>query len=80
MELARHRIRVNALLPGWTATDMLAPAAGYQKFVDATVGRTPVRRWADPSEMTAAAVYLADPRQTFHTGDELRVDGGYSIF
>lgn len=80
VELARHRIRVNALLPGWTATDMLAPAAGYQKFVDATVGRTPVRRWADPSEMTAAAVYLADPRQTFHTGDELRVDGGYSIF
>jgi NAD(P)-dependent dehydrogenase (short-subunit alcohol dehydrogenase family) len=80
VELARHRIRVNALLPGWTATNMLAPAAGYQKFVDATIGRTPVRRWADPSEMTAAAVYLADPSQTFHTGDELRVDGGYSIF
>ncbi|QXC59573.1 SDR family oxidoreductase [Aquihabitans sp. G128] len=80
VELARHRIRVNALLPGWTATDMLAPAAGHQKFVDATVGRTPVRRWADPSELAAAAVYLADPTQTFHTGDELRVDGGYSIF
>lgn len=80
VELARHQIRVNALLPGWTATDMLAPAAGYQKFVDATVGRTPVRRWADPEEMAAAIVYLADPTQTFHTGDELRVDGGYSIF
>ena len=80
VELARHQIRVNALLPGWTATDMLAPAAGYQKFVDATVGRTPVRRWADPSELAAAAVYLADPTQTFHTGDELRVDGGYSIY
>ncbi len=80
VELARHRIRVNALLPGWTATDMLAPAAGHQRFVDATIARTPVRRWADPSEMTAAAVYLADPTHTFHTGDELRLDGGYSIF
>jgi NAD(P)-dependent dehydrogenase (short-subunit alcohol dehydrogenase family) len=80
VELARHRIRVNALLPGWTATDMLAPAAGHQKFVDATVGRTPVRRWAEPDEMTAAAVYLADPTHTFHTGDELRLDGGYSIY
>ncbi len=80
VELARHRIRVNALLPGWTATDMLAPAEGNQRFVDATVSRTPVRRWADPAEMTAAMVYLADPTLTFHTGDELRVDGGYSIF
>lgn len=80
VELARHRIRVNAVLPGWTATDMLAPAQGYQKFVDATVGRTPVRRWADPSELADAFAYLADPSLTFHTGDELRIDGGYSIF
>jgi NAD(P)-dependent dehydrogenase (short-subunit alcohol dehydrogenase family) len=80
VELARHEIRVNALLPGWTATDMLAPAAGFTKFVDATVGRTPVRRWADPAEMADAFAYLADPTLTFHTGDELRIDGGYSIF
>lgn len=80
VELARHQVRVNALLPGWTDTDMLAPAAGHQKFVDATVKRTPVRRWGAPSELAAAGVYLCDPTQTFHTGDELRVDGGYSIF
>lgn len=80
VELARHRIRVNALLPGWTATDMLTPAAGNEKFVKATVGRTPVRRWGAPEELAAACVFLADPAQTFHTGDEVRVDGGYSIF
>ncbi len=80
VELARHQIRVNALLPGWTSTDMLAPAAGHQRFVDATVDRTPVRRWADPSELADAFAYLADPTLTFHTGDELRIDGGYSIF
>jgi NAD(P)-dependent dehydrogenase (short-subunit alcohol dehydrogenase family) len=78
--LARHRIRVNALLPGWTDTDLTAPGKANQKFVDATVGRTPVRRWADPSEFGAVAVYLADPSLTFHTGDCLTVDGGYTIY
>ena len=78
--LARHQIRVNALLPGWTLTEMAA--AGYEsdKFRTATVGRTPVRRWADPSEMGSAAVFLADPTSTFHTGDTITVDGGYTVF
>lgn len=78
--LARHKIRVNALLPGWTATDMLAPGASNQKFVDATVGRTPARRWADPDEFGALAAFLADPSLTFHTGDSVTMDGGYTVF
>lgn len=78
--LARHRIRVNALLPGWTDTDLMAGGRANQKFVDATIGRTPVRRWADPSEFGAVAVFLADPTLTFHTGDAVTVDGGYTVF
>lgn len=78
--LARHRVRVNALTPGWTATDMLAPAANNEKFVTNTIGRTPVRRWADPAEFAKIAVFLADPSLTFHTGDTIVVDGGYTIF
>jgi hypothetical protein len=78
--LARHRIRVNALCPGWTRTEL--SELGYQNegFREIVTRRTPVRRWADPSEMGPAAVYLADPRHTFHTGDHLVVDGGYTIF
>ena len=72
--LARHRIRVNALLPGWTETPMTEPGKANQKFVDATVGRTPVRRWADPGEFAEVAVFLADPGLTFHTGDTVTVD------
>ena len=80
VELARHRIRCNALLPGWTETELTAAGRDNPKFVENTTYRTPVRRWAQPSEFGPAAVYLAAPGLTFHTGDALVVDGGYTIF
>ena len=80
VELARHEIRVNALLPGWSDTDMLAFGKQNEKFRNATISRTPVRRWADPGEFGAVAAYLARRDLTFHTGDELVVDGGYTKF
>lgn len=78
--LARHGIRVNSLLPGWTDTDLLAEAKTNKKFVENTTYRTPVRRWADPEEFASVATFLADPRATFHTGDAIVMDGGYTIF
>ena len=79
--LARHRIRCNSLLPGWTKTPMNAPIWQQPNRVfDETTRRTPVRRWAEPDEMGKAAVFLADPSYTFHTGDSLVVDGGYTVF
>jgi NAD(P)-dependent dehydrogenase (short-subunit alcohol dehydrogenase family) len=78
--LARHAIRVNALLPGWTLTDLAAPGYASERFRDATIRRTPVRRWADPAEMGPVAVFLADPANSFHTGDAVVVDGGYTVF
>lgn len=78
--LARHQIRVNALVPGWTVTDLSGPGFASDRFREATVRRTPARRWADPDEMGPAAVFLADPTATFHTGDTVVVDGGYTIF
>lgn len=80
VELARHRIRCNSLLPGWTDTDMIAPATNNERFVANTVKRTPLRRWGTPEDMGRAAVFLADPANLFHTGDSVVVDGGYSIF
>jgi NAD(P)-dependent dehydrogenase (short-subunit alcohol dehydrogenase family) len=78
--LARHQIRVNALVPGWTITELASAGYAWDKFRNATISRTPVRRWADPDEMGPAAVFLSDPTNTFHTGDEIVVDGGYTIF
>jgi NAD(P)-dependent dehydrogenase (short-subunit alcohol dehydrogenase family) len=80
VELARYGIRANAILPGWTDTDMLAAGKSYEKFVSNTVSRTPVRRWGVPADMGPAAVFLADPTNAFHTGDTIVVDGGYTIF
>jgi NAD(P)-dependent dehydrogenase (short-subunit alcohol dehydrogenase family) len=80
VELARFRVRCNALVPGWTETDMLRPMAANRRFVDNTVKRTPVRRWGVPEDLGPAAVFLADPTVMFHTGDTLVVDGGYTIF
>lgn len=78
--LARHRIRVNSLVPGWTITDMAGPAYANDAFREVTTRRTPARRWADPAEFRSIGAFLADPNLTFHTGQELVVDGGYTVF
>jgi NAD(P)-dependent dehydrogenase (short-subunit alcohol dehydrogenase family) len=47
---------------------------------DTIVHRTPARRWGKPEDVAGACVYLASAASGFHTGDTLRVDGGYSVF
>jgi NAD(P)-dependent dehydrogenase (short-subunit alcohol dehydrogenase family) len=80
VELARHHIRCNVLMPGWTETEMTAPLLAWDTFVENTTKRTPARRWGLPDDMGRVAVFLADPTLDFHTGDTVVVDGGYSIF
>jgi NAD(P)-dependent dehydrogenase (short-subunit alcohol dehydrogenase family) len=45
-----------------------------------TTRRTPARRWGNPADFEAVAVYLASPSSRFQTGQEIVLDGGYSIF
>ena len=78
--LARHQIRVNSLLPGWTITELASGGYENDVFRTATVKRTPVRRWAEPAEFREVGAFLADPSQTYHTGQEICVDGGYTVF
>jgi hypothetical protein len=80
VELARHGIRCNSLVPGWTETELTESSRENEKFLDATTRRTPVRRWATVHDFEEVGAYLCDPRITFHTGDSLVVDGGYTIF
>lgn len=80
VEFARHDIQVNSIQPGWITTEATAPAQEYEALNKVILGRTPAGRWGDPEDLAGIAVYLASDASRFHTGDSLRVDGGYSIF
>ena len=80
IELARHNIRANAVLPGWTESDLTRHAFESPRFVDGVMPRMPVRRWGRPQDFAAIAVYLASPASAFHTGDSILLDGGYAAF
>lgn len=80
VEHARYGVRANAILPGWIATDMTAGAQGNATFTEKVIQRVPIRRWGEPADFGGLAVYLASDASSFHTGDLLIIDGGYSIF
>ncbi|HEY6532117.1 MAG TPA: SDR family oxidoreductase [Acidimicrobiales bacterium] len=77
VELGRYRVRANTIQPAWVETDMMAGMDEESPLTRAVRPRQPQRRWADPAELGALAVYLAGDGSTWHTGDEFIVDGGY---
>jgi NAD(P)-dependent dehydrogenase (short-subunit alcohol dehydrogenase family) len=80
VELGKHDIQANALVPGWIETEMTAPAMRWKKLNDTIVSRTPAGRWGTAEDMEGIAAYLASPESRFHTGDVIRLDGGYAVF
>jgi NAD(P)-dependent dehydrogenase (short-subunit alcohol dehydrogenase family) len=80
VEHARFGVRANAILPGWIATDMTAMAQANAAFAEKVIPRVPIRRWGEPKDFGGLAVYLASDASSFHTGDLMIIDGGYSIF
>lgn len=80
VELAPHGIRVNSILPGWTRSDMTERLQGWDKFNDNVISRAPVGRWGDGDDFSAIAVYLASHHSSFHLGDAIVIDGGYTIY
>ncbi len=80
VELARHAITVNSVLPGWIRSDMTAPMQANDKFNERVIGRVPMGGWGDGADFAGIAVYLASKASRFHTGDSLVIDGGYTIY
>ena len=76
MELARHRIRVNAIAPGYVLTEMnreyFASDAGQ-----AMTKRIPQRRIGNPSDLDGALLLLASDASSYMTGSTIVVDGGH---
>jgi hypothetical protein len=80
VELARHRIRVNSILPGWIVTDMTERSVQNPKFAEAVLPRIPARRWGEVDDFGGIAVYLASDASSYATGEQFLIDGGYTKY
>ena len=73
-ELGRNGIRVNAVAPGFIATDMIKTIP--EKVIAAVQEKTPLSRMGDPQDIANAYLFLASDEAAFITGTVLSVDGG----
>ena len=78
VELARYGITANAILPGYTDTDMTGELFANEKFQNAVMPRLPMRRFGKPEDFGGIAVYLMSDASAYHTADSFVIDGGYS--
>ena len=75
---ALEGIRVNAIAPGWIATELTRGLVEDEDRSAAILGRTPMERWGEPGDVGGAAVFLCSEAARFITGAILPVDGGYA--
>jgi 3-oxoacyl-[acyl-carrier protein] reductase len=73
-ELGKHKIRVNAVAPGFIATDMVR--AMPEKILQAMIARTPLGRMGTPEDVANTYVWLASEQASFIHGTVISVDGG----
>lgn len=76
-ELGQHNIRVNAVAPGFTETEIIG--AMPEKILAGMRARTPLGRLGRPQDIAAAYIFLASDAASFITGEVLRVDGGLVV-
>ena len=76
-ELAAHKIRVNALLPGFTDTKFSAALMQQDEIYKHVIAQIPMGRHAEPEEMVGAVLYLVSDAASFTSGTCIICDGGY---
>jgi NAD(P)-dependent dehydrogenase (short-subunit alcohol dehydrogenase family) len=79
LELARHRIRVNAVLPGLVETPLTAPLLANAELRADYLARIPLGEAAGPADIAGPCLYLASADARYITGTSLVVDGGWEI-
>lgn len=83
LEYARRGIRINAICPAFARTPMvedglLAASGGGKEAEDFLTRGVPMRRLAEPEEITRSMLWICDPRNSFMTGQAVALDGGTS--
>jgi len=78
-ELGRQGITVNAIAPGYFATELNTALLENPEFTAWVEQRTPLGRWARPEELGGAVVFLASKAGSYVNGHVLTVDGGMSV-
>ncbi|XP_076922965.1 tropinone reductase homolog At5g06060-like [Bidens hawaiensis] len=78
-EWAEDNIRTNGVAPWYTKTPRVEPLLSDKKFLDQLVSRTPLKRPAEPYEISAAVAFLCLPSASYITGQTIVVDGGFSV-
>jgi 2-deoxy-D-gluconate 3-dehydrogenase len=76
LEWGTRGVRVNALCPGWTKTDLNSDLWGDESLGRMMVEPTALKRWAEAHEMVGPTVFLASDASSYVTGQALVVDGG----
>ncbi len=79
-EWASRGVRVNAIAPGYVATELTLKGMSNPEWREAWLHSTPMGRVAQPSEIAPAALYLASDASSFVTGSVLVIDGGYTAW
>ena len=79
-EWAPYGIRVNAVAPGYTRTDLIEHLVETDMARDYWIGGTPLKRMGSPDEIANAVLFLASDAASFVTGETLVADGGYTLW
>ena len=74
---AKDSIRVNAVTPGYIATDMTTGLTGDATLTDRILHRCAIKRWGTPEDIIGAALFLASPAAAYVTGTDIAIDGGF---
>ncbi len=76
-EWAKYNINVNAIAPGYMATDNTAPIRADADRAQSILARIPAGRWGEPSDLAGCVVFLASPASNYMHGSIVCVDGGW---